>query len=273
MKSSEDFMAAFDYGERDGKPREFTYCLTDEGLLCTETGSALPRDLASKHAIICNAAYSVRCAGQFHFQWDSEGYWLVLDNESGTYSPQKEALELTAKLLRLNMPDIGVEILDIMDPKEKEILRKYRAKLDFRAKTVEESRSMKQGQLTEALRAMTGRGKRPSNASGSTTTSLMEDINPPRAPKMSFCKMPSEPMRSSPGDLSYEMPVAQSQSWRPSACAGHEADSLPDSQRTHLGVLLETGDCNSIESQEMLIQGTVENPQNCEEMPSNITLK
>jgi hypothetical protein len=45
------------------------------------------------------------------------GYKLVLDNNSGTYSPHKSKLPLLRQLFTLNFPDMEVEVLDWRDHK------------------------------------------------------------------------------------------------------------------------------------------------------------
>lgn len=47
----------------------------------------------------------------------ADGYKLVLDNNSGTYSPHKSKLPLLRQLFILNFPDMEVEVLDWRDPK------------------------------------------------------------------------------------------------------------------------------------------------------------
>lgn len=45
---------------------------------------------------------------------------LVIDNNSGTYAPDKSKLPLMQKLFETNFPDMKVEVLDMGDPKLKE---------------------------------------------------------------------------------------------------------------------------------------------------------
>jgi hypothetical protein len=47
----------------------------------------------------------------------ADGHKLVLDNNSGTYSPHKAKLALLQQLFKLNFPDMEVEVLDWRDPK------------------------------------------------------------------------------------------------------------------------------------------------------------
>lgn len=68
-------------------------------------------------------AWSVCCvpsAGEFCIMSCSaaaDGYKLVLDNNSGTYSPHKAKLPLLQQLFTSNFPDMEVEVLDWRDPK------------------------------------------------------------------------------------------------------------------------------------------------------------
>lgn len=47
----------------------------------------------------------------------AEGHKLVLDNNSGTYTPHKAKLRLLQRLFMENFPDMEVEVLDWRDPK------------------------------------------------------------------------------------------------------------------------------------------------------------
>jgi hypothetical protein len=56
-------------------------------------------------------------------QQKSGNYILVIDNNSGTYSPPKEMVSKLADLFRLNFPDLAVEAYDREDPVLKEYKR------------------------------------------------------------------------------------------------------------------------------------------------------
>lgn len=123
---ADDFFRLFDYGERNQKRRVFTYVLMDDGFRCSETGSAFFRDFLSKHALHSNAAKEVRFSGEFHIQPSSNrplGHKLIIDNNSGTYSPSKEDLPLLEQLFKINFPDIEIETYDREDPKLLEYLK------------------------------------------------------------------------------------------------------------------------------------------------------
>jgi hypothetical protein len=83
---------------------KMTFALTDKYLYLGETGIG-PKDWLSKHALHSRAAEEVRCAGSFWFEETK----LVICNDSGTYTPTKESLELFRKLLLFHFPDLDVE--------------------------------------------------------------------------------------------------------------------------------------------------------------------
>ena len=79
----------------------------------------------SKHAIHADVAYSVRFAGEFHIRpsKNKNGYKLILDNNSGTYSPSPKVFPLLEKVFKTNFPDIEIETLDRTDPKLEEYMK------------------------------------------------------------------------------------------------------------------------------------------------------
>ncbi|PXF48329.1 hypothetical protein BWQ96_01789 [Gracilariopsis chorda] len=116
-----DFCEILDYGHRRGKPRLFTYVLMPERLYMAETGAEFFRDMMSKHAMHCSASPEVVYAGELQFL--VEGYGtsnpqakLIVDNNSGTYSPGKEDLPRVAEVFRRNFPGLDVLALDFRDP-------------------------------------------------------------------------------------------------------------------------------------------------------------
>ncbi|KAI0062169.1 C2-domain-containing protein [Artomyces pyxidatus] len=117
------------------KPAVYTYVVVDEdhSLRFSETGAAFFVDFASKHALHANCAEAVRYSGEFHPR--PEGGWaafsedtaddavkweLVIDNNSGTYSPDKGMLPALKELLEYNFPGFNVFALDHEDPELKE---------------------------------------------------------------------------------------------------------------------------------------------------------
>jgi hypothetical protein len=133
------------YGHRI-KPAVYTYIISaeDDSFRFSETGAAFFVDFASKHALHSNCATSVRYSGEFHPRplggWDhfsdetpdEEVEWeFVIDNNSGTYSPDKELLPVLKGLFEYNFPGVGIWAMDHEDPelkKSTEACREYALK-------------------------------------------------------------------------------------------------------------------------------------------------
>ncbi|KAJ7615120.1 hypothetical protein B0H17DRAFT_1164767 [Mycena rosella] len=113
------------------KPAVYTYIISaeDDSLRFSETGAAFFVDFASKHALHANCHPCVRYSGEFHPRpaggWaafsdatpDAETKWeIVIDNNSGTYSPDKTLLPKLKALLEYNFADVAVFALDREDP-------------------------------------------------------------------------------------------------------------------------------------------------------------
>ncbi|KJZ72289.1 hypothetical protein HIM_08330 [Hirsutella minnesotensis 3608] len=126
----------------DDGGRLFTYVLTLDGLLrFTETGKEFGIDLLSKHTMHSNVARYIACSGEFfvrrlqhpdasddvnpkektHPSDEFAGgpplddppknpayYQLIIDNDSGTYRPDKSVLPNLKKFLEKNLPGLGV---------------------------------------------------------------------------------------------------------------------------------------------------------------------
>lgn len=127
---AKDLFDLMEYGIRRGKPRMFTYVLMPERLYVAETGAKFFRDMMSKHAMHCSASQEVVYAGELHFRRSGVGseepeIQLVLDNNSGTYTPGKEDLPLVEEVFRRNFAGLDVVALDYKDPR----LEKYRKEL------------------------------------------------------------------------------------------------------------------------------------------------
>lgn len=138
-------LAHFDEGGR-----LFTYVLTLDGLLrFTETGHEFGIDLLSKHTMHSDVATYIACSGEFfvrrmkhaHHSDDeaspdeqihhpdpiSQGspkhspppnpsyYQLIIDNDSGTYRPDKHILPLLKAFLERNFPGLGIVAMDCGD--------------------------------------------------------------------------------------------------------------------------------------------------------------
>jgi len=109
------------------KPAVYTYILSseDDSFRFSETGAAFFVDFASKHALHSNCCETVRYSGEFHPR--PEGGWekfsddipdeavnweLVIDNNSGTYAPDKNMLPVLRALLEYNFPGFAIYALD-----------------------------------------------------------------------------------------------------------------------------------------------------------------
>ena len=80
----------------------------------------------SKHALHSDVSYKVRYSGEFHIRpsvINKNGYKLVIDNNSGTYSPDIKCLPLLEKVFKVNFPDIEIETLDRSNPKLEEYMK------------------------------------------------------------------------------------------------------------------------------------------------------
>ncbi|KAF8553781.1 hypothetical protein OG21DRAFT_1198612 [Imleria badia] len=143
IKSAEDVYALFrgnmhrssidgtvSYAHRI-KPAVYTYIIStdDDTLRFSETGAAFFVDFASKHALHSNCAKAVRYGGEFHPRpvggWarfsdaikDSEVEWeIVIDNDSGTYSPDPGLLPKVKEIVEVNFTGFRVVALRHDDP-------------------------------------------------------------------------------------------------------------------------------------------------------------
>ncbi|KAJ7718967.1 hypothetical protein DFH07DRAFT_898929 [Mycena maculata] len=124
------------------KPAVYTYIISaeDDSLRFSETGAAFFVDFASKHALHANCHPCVRYSGEFHPRpaggWgafnddipDDEVHWeLVVDNNSGTYSPDKALLPKLKELLEYNFAGVKIFTLDREDPALKSSVEECRA--------------------------------------------------------------------------------------------------------------------------------------------------
>lgn len=130
-------MVHFDEGGRT-----FTYVLTLDGMFrFTETGKEFGIDMLSKHTMHSNVETYIACSGEFFIRRlqhpvssddpkpdekthpDSEipggppksdppdnpkYYQLIIDNDSGTYRPEKSVLPELKKFLKHNFPGLGI---------------------------------------------------------------------------------------------------------------------------------------------------------------------
>ena len=113
------------------KPALYTYVISvdDDSFRFSETGARFLVNMASKHALHSNCADAVRYSGEFHPRpeggWDKfsddmrdeDVRWeLVIDNNSGTYAPDKNLLPQLRALLKHNFPWFEIYALDRDDP-------------------------------------------------------------------------------------------------------------------------------------------------------------
>ncbi|KAI0530380.1 hypothetical protein GGR58DRAFT_508499 [Xylaria digitata] len=143
-------LAHFDEGSR-----VFTYIITLDGLMrFTETGKEFGIDLLSKHTMHSDAQIYIACSGEFFIRkvkrpktsgstvsqsthpanHESEGgphketpaakpqdYELIIDNDSGTYRPEKSVLPDLREFLRRNFPGLGIVVLGCDDPEDQKL--------------------------------------------------------------------------------------------------------------------------------------------------------
>ncbi|KAF9092380.1 hypothetical protein BGX29_010488 [Mortierella sp. GBA35] len=110
--------------EQDLKMVVFTYSIVPKGMYFSETGAAFFQDFMSKHAMHANRATEVMFSGEFRVFRDehhNHDWTLMIDNNSGTYSPRKEDLPKVKKLFETNFPGLTVITLDHEDPVLKDI--------------------------------------------------------------------------------------------------------------------------------------------------------
>lgn len=127
------------HGGKDGtgtshrvKPAVYTYIIAvdDDSFRFSETGAAFFVDFASKHALHANCAEAVRYSGEFHPRpeggWenfddsipDDQVHWeFIIDNNSGTYSPDPMGLADLKELFQYNFPDFTIHTFDFNDPR------------------------------------------------------------------------------------------------------------------------------------------------------------
>lgn len=117
-----EFVHLLNHGMRSGKSRMFTYVLKPDRLYVAETGADFFLDMNSKHAMHANASEEVVFAGEFHIRrrplvGEEMMYTVVLDNNSGTYSPSKTELPLLLEVFVRNFAcrTVDFEVYDRED--------------------------------------------------------------------------------------------------------------------------------------------------------------
>ncbi|KAG0316938.1 hypothetical protein BGZ97_006142 [Linnemannia gamsii] len=144
--------------EQDLKMVVFTYSIVPKGMYFSETGAAFFQDFMSKHAMHANRATEVMFSGEFRIFQDEHNHddWtLMIDNNSGTYSPRKEDLPKVKKLFETNFPGLTVIVLDHEDPTLKEI----RAE----TKRIEAETAARQKQRFSLFSSMSSKSEEPSS--------------------------------------------------------------------------------------------------------------
>ncbi|KAI1205300.1 uncharacterized protein F4807DRAFT_443505 [Annulohypoxylon truncatum] len=146
--ASHQFLKMAHYGEGG---HIFTYIITLDGMMrWTATGKEIGLDLLSKHTLHSDAAAYIACSGEFFIRrvnraessedaeleehpqkppvGKPEDYQLIIDNDSGTYRPDKSVLPDLHSLLERNLPGIDIVTLACDDPEDQR-LKKEQAKL------------------------------------------------------------------------------------------------------------------------------------------------
>eukprot|EP00026_Physarum_polycephalum_P002941 Phypoly_transcript_02950.p1 GENE.Phypoly_transcript_02950~~Phypoly_transcript_02950.p1 ORF type:complete len:702 (+),score=85.38 Phypoly_transcript_02950:252-2108(+) len=124
LNSGLAFLQLFHFGQRDGQNRFFTYVISDNTLKFSETGAPFFTDFMSKHAMHANCAKEVYYSGEFCVAQVGQSWKLYVDNNSGTYAPNKADLPCLEACFRQNFPDLDVQALDREDPKLADLKRK-----------------------------------------------------------------------------------------------------------------------------------------------------
>jgi len=102
----------------------YTYVVVDGIWRFSQTGKSKMKDFMSKHAAHAACSREVTYSGEFHIQQSPHtgGYKLILDNNSGTYAPDKNDLPRLVQLFQANFPGLEVEALNYSDPTLKRYL-------------------------------------------------------------------------------------------------------------------------------------------------------
>lgn len=154
--------------------RIFTYILSLDGLWrFTETGKEFGIDLLSKHTMHSDVSIYIAYSGEFFVRRlknprkapdeqpthppdeidgdapkseppkDPAYYQLVIDNDSGTYRPNKDLLPQLKDFLHRSLPDLKISTLDCMGDKEK--MDRMKSEQRERRKAEGENRAYLQG--------------------------------------------------------------------------------------------------------------------------------
>jgi len=96
---------------------KYTYCLNRDTLVIagtkTKKNKSDIKDFFSKHGLLCDQ--KVCAAGEMVFYKNTNGnYKMVFDNESGTFRPSKDDLQV----LKKQMPYFDVDVVDLKSEKK-----------------------------------------------------------------------------------------------------------------------------------------------------------
>ena len=116
IEDGDDFLSLIDYGRVNGVDRMWTYVIRKTAIYFAETGEQFFRDFTSKHAIHADCAEEVVYAGEFHVVFEDGDWVIVFDNNSGTYAPVEEGLDLVKVLMEANFEGLNVRVLHHEDP-------------------------------------------------------------------------------------------------------------------------------------------------------------
>lgn len=118
ITSGQDLLGLLNNGRQaNGWIFFYTYVIVDGIWRFSQTGKSMVKDFMSKHAAHAACHREVTYSGEFHVQQSANGgFKLVLDNNSGTYSPDKNDLPRLVQLFQYNFPGLEVEALNYEDP-------------------------------------------------------------------------------------------------------------------------------------------------------------
>lgn len=179
-------LAHFDEGGRI-----FTYVLTLDGLLrFTETGKEFGIDLLSKHTMHSDVETYIACSGEFFIRRlqhpDSSGevepdekthpseqlpdgppkkspptnpsyYQLIIDNDSGTYRPDKRTLPDLKYFLQKQFPGLGVVTMDCGDERLQKMKEAQRSAKKKEGRMVNMVMNRSQSSISSAESHLAGR--------------------------------------------------------------------------------------------------------------------
>lgn len=132
LLDARDFLGLITHGIRRGKSRLFTYVLMPDALYIAETGARFFKDIMSKHAMHASGRTHVVYAGEFHIRpgnpkLSEPTHTLIIDNNSGTYAPDKGRLSSLEDVFQRNFPGLAVRAMDFNDVILKQYVQELKA--------------------------------------------------------------------------------------------------------------------------------------------------